>query len=291
LGLPIGVNPSSWSNNVITDFGGDTPLERCLTEASAAGYSGIELGYKFPLVADELKSLLAAHRLRLISGWYGSQLLQRSVRDEISAMRGYVDLLATMGCSIAIFADMSGAIYRDPSMPISRRPVLRPSDWGGYCAKLSEIGQYLSDRGISLAYHHHAGSFVENEDEILRLIEGSGPEVGLLIDAGHLAYGGVDIMRLTRRLAQRVIHVHCKDIRAPILARARAEDWSFIDAVRAGVFTVAGDGVIDFAALVGELRHRGYQGWLINEAEQDPKKADPAIYACKAFNYLAPLAA
>jgi inosose dehydratase len=289
--LPVGVNPSSWSNNVIADFGGDTPLETCLADARAAGYSGIELGYKFPSHADALKPLLAAHHLRLISGWYGSRLRERSAREEIAAMQPYLDLLITMDCKIAIFADMCGAIYREPATPISQRPILSPSEWSGYCAKLSDMGRHLRDHGIALAYHHHAGSFVENEEEILRLIEGSSAEVGLLIDAGHLAYGGVDILRLTRRLAERVVHVHCKDVRAQVLEQARAQDWSFINAVRAGVFTIAGDGAIDFAALVGELRQRGYRGWLINEAEQDPKKADPAVYARKAFDYLARLAA
>ena len=141
-----------------------------------------------------------------------------------------------------------------------------------------------------MAYHHHMGTVIETEDEIDRLMAMTGDEVGLLLDTGHLSYAGGDLARVTERHRARIVHVHCKDFRAEVLAQARAQDWSFLDAVLAGVFTVPGDGAIDYRGILSILARHGYRGWLVVEAEQDPAKAHPLSYARKGHDALRALA-
>jgi inosose dehydratase len=107
----------------------------------------------------------------------------------------------------------------------------------------------------------------------------TGPAVGLLYDSGHCIFSGGNPVALLRRHVQRVVHVHCKDSRKAVLDRARAADESFMQAVLDGVFTVPGDGFVDFPALLKILHDSGYEGWLVVEAEQDPAKAHPLTYA------------
>jgi myo-inosose-2 dehydratase len=273
--LRFGTNPIAWSNDDMPALGGATPLETCLAEARAAGYAGIELGNKFPREASVLRPILARHGLALVSGWWSGRLRERSVEAELAALGPHTALLAEMGCEVLIFAETSGGIAGRRDTPLSRRPRL--DDWGGFGRKLTELAEALAVRGLRLAYHHHMGTVVETAAEIDRLMASSGAAVGLLLDTGHLAFAGADPAVLAGRHRERIVHVHCKDVRAEVLARAKAADWSFLDAVVEGVFTVPGDGAIDFAAVLVALGP--YAGWLVVEAEQDPAKADPLAYA------------
>ncbi len=144
---------------------------------------------------------------------------------------------------------------------------------------MTEMGRRMAARGLRLAYHHHMGTVIQTEAEIDRLMAETGPEVGLLLDTGHLAYAGGDPLRAARRHVARIAHVHCKDVRAAVMAQARRRDLPFLAAVLEGVFTVPGDGAVDFAAVFGALAAGGYAGWLVVEAEQDPAKAHPLTYA------------
>jgi inosose dehydratase len=287
----IGINPITWSNDDLPELGGDTPLETCLAEASQAGYAGIELGNKFPRRAAELAPILDRHRLALISGWYSARLLERSLADEIAAVEDHLALLAELGCRVMIFAETTGGIGDDRSVPLSRRPRLAEGDWPGFAAKLTAIAEHLERRGVAMAFHHHMGTVIETEAEIDRLMASTGPAVGLLLDTGHLAYAGGDPLAVARRHLARINHVHCKDVRLAVLKRVRARDSSFLDAVVDGVFTVPGDGAIDYRPLLAALRQASYQGWLVVEAEQDPAKAHPLTYARMGHDYLSRAAA
>ena len=290
MSVRIGINPLTWSNDDMPELGGDTPLEVCLAEARQAGYAGIELGNKFPRQSGTLRPILARHGLELISGWYSSRLLERSVADEMAAIDGHMTLLKDMGCSVLVYAEVSGCVHGDRKTPLSRRPVLEPSRWPEFCRRLTEMGRHLRQNGLTLAYHHHMGTVVETEAEIDRLMAGTGPEVGLLLDTGHLTYAGGDPVAVAKRHGPRIVHVHCKDVRRPILAAALKRDSSFLEAVLEGVFTVPGDGSIDYGAVLPSLKDAGYAGWLVVEAEQDPAKAHPLTYARKGFAALSALA-
>jgi inosose dehydratase len=287
----IGINPITWTNDDLPALGGDTPLETCLAETRLAGYAGIELGNKFPRSAETLRPILDRHGLALISGWYSGRLLERSVDEEIAAIEDHLALLAALGCKVMVFAETTGGIGDDRAAKLSRRPVLAAGDWKDLAAKLTAVAEHLRRRGVAMAFHHHMGTVVETPEEIDRLMALAGPAVGLLLDTGHLAYAGGDALAVARRHIARINHVHCKDIRRAVLERMRAADSSFLDAVVAGVFTVPGDGAIDYAPLFGVLKEAGYQGWLVVEAEQDPAKAHPLTYARLGYRYLSATAA
>lgn len=287
----LGINPIGWTNDDMPELGGNTPLEVCLREAREAGYAGIELGHKFPRQSAELRPLLARHGLSLVSGWYGGRLRTRSARDEIEAMRAHVDLLADMGCRVMTFAEETGSVHARREVPRSRRPTLGADEWSRLGERLTEVAEHLRERGLRLAYHHHVGTVVETEEEVDRLMEATGEAVGLLLDTGHLAYAGGSPSRVARRYARRLAHVHCKDVRPQVLADVQRGDWSFLDAVLAGVFTVPGDGAVDYGALLAALKSIEYSSWLVVEAEQDPSVANPATYARLGFLNLSRAAA
>jgi inosose dehydratase len=286
VAVRLGISPIGWTNDDMPELGEETLLEVCLSEARQAGYAGIELGRKFPRQAEELRPLLVRHDLSLVSGWYGARLRRRSAPEEIEAMRDHFELLAAMGCRMVVFAEESDSVHGQRQVPLSERPALESDEWPGFGERLTQVADYLHTLGLRLAYHHHMGTVVQTEEEIDRLMTVSGEAVGLLLDTGHLAYAGGDVLRVARRHARRLAHVHCKDVRAGVLAQVRRDDRSFLDAVLAGVFTVPGDGMIGYDALLAVLKSAGYSGWLVVEAEQDPAVAHPATYAHLGFNSL-----
>jgi inosose dehydratase len=275
MAVRLGTNPIAWSNDDLRDLGAATSLETCLAEARTAGYGGIELGHKFPRDAATLGPILAAHDLALVSGWYSCALLQRPAAGEMAAMRPHLDLLRALGSKVLILAECSNTIHGDRSAPLSGRPVLAASEWARFGARMTELADRSADEGLAIVYHHHMGTCVQSGDDIDRLMDATGPAVRLLLDTGHATFGGVDPVALARRYRSRIGHVHCKDVRASVLRECGGN--SFLDSVVAGVFTVPGDGMVDFAAVLAELP--GYDGWLVVEAEQDPAAAHPLTYA------------
>jgi myo-inosose-2 dehydratase len=286
--IRLGTNPIAWSNDDLRSLGGATPLETCLAEARQAGLEGIELGHKFPRTAPELSAVLAGHDLALVSGWYSAELLQRNEKAEIAALQPHLSLLRDCGAEVVVFAETSNAIHGDINMPLSRRPRLEAGEWRAFGARMTEVGRAIADAGLALVYHHHMGTVVESAEDIDRLMDSTGDAVHLLLDTGHATFGGADPVLLARTYRQRIRHVHTKDIREAVMRRGRAEDWSFLRGVVEGVFTVPGDGMVDFAAVLSELPD--YRGWLVIEAEQDPEKANPLHYATLGRTNLARMA-
>lgn len=277
--IKLGTNPIAWSNDDLESLGGDIPLETCLREAHAAGFAGIELGRKFPRDAATLGALLKHHELCLVSGWYSSHLLQRDPAAEIEALGPHLALLKEMGCDQLVFAETSNAVHGHQEIPLSQSPTISVSKMETLARRVTEVAEHVQAAGLRLAYHHHAGTVVETEDEIDAFMVAAGEAVGLLLDTGHAALSGVDPVALAKRYAPRITHVHCKDLREEVLPQLRAQDMSFLDAVIAWIFTVPGDGSVDFAGVLSALVEPRYHGWLVVEAEQDPEKANPGIYA------------
>jgi len=275
--LRIGANPIGWSNDDMRELGGDTPLETCLAEARQVGFEGMELGHKFPREPGALKAALAPFGLACISGWYSAELLRRDVASELAQLRPHLDLLKAMGSAVLVFAETSNAIHGDIRAPLSTRPVLDAADWAEFGRRVTGVAEATLREGVRLVYHHHMGTIVQSEADIDAFMNATGPEVHLLLDTGHASWGGADPARLARRYRNRISHVHAKDVRAAVVQRAAAEDWSFLKSVVEGVYTVPGDGMVDYAAVFRELR--GYDGWVVIEAEQDPAKADPKAFA------------
>lgn len=277
MAVRIGANPIGWSNDDMRELGGATPLETCLAEAKEAGFEGMELGHKFPREPIALRAVLGKFGLSLVSGWYSAELLLRDADEEMRHLRPHLDLLKALGCNVLVFAETSNAIHGDRAKSLADRPVLPSADWKQFGQRMTEVGDRVLAEGVRLVYHHHMGTIVESEAEIDRLMDVSGPSVHLLLDTGHATFGGADPTALARRYRSRISHVHTKDVRADAMAMAREKRLSFLDAVIAGVFTVPGDGCVDYPAVFRELP--GYSGWVVVEAEQDPAKAHPLTYA------------
>jgi len=276
---PIGINPLTWTNDDMPELGGDTPLETCLAEAKVAGYDGMELGNKFPREPAALKKTMARHGLRVVSGWYSANLLGRSVDDEWAAMASHLSLLASCDSTAMVFAETNGCVHGDRSAKLAMRRTLAPAEIADLGTRMSQLGSRMATRGVRLAYHHHMGTVIQTEAEIDALMAATTPDVGLLLDTGHLTYAGGDPLRVAKRHGTRIVHVHCKDVRRAELAAAKAADLSFLEAVLSGVFTVPGDGTIDYPPILAALKAADYRGWLVVEAEQDPARAHPLTYA------------
>jgi inosose dehydratase len=289
MNVRIGINPLTWNNDDLPALGADIPLGTCLAEAAAAGYAGVELGHKFPRDADALRPLLERHGLALVSGWYSLRLLERSAEEEFAAMQPHRELLAALGCDVMVCAEVTGCIHGDVNARLSARPRLTPAELARFADKLSELARRMRDGGMRMAYHHHMGTVIQSAEDVEALLEAAAPEVELLLDTGHLTFAGGNPVRAAERYASRIAHVHCKDIREDVLARCLNRDTSFLEAVLQGVFTVPGDGCIDYAAVLAPLAASGYDGWVVVEAEQDPAIADPVTYANLGYSTLARL--
>lgn len=290
MAVRIGTNPITWTNDDLPSLGGDTPVETCLAETRMAGFAGTEMGGKFPKKSSELGPLLKRFDLDLVSGWYDGRIAEQDIAKEWDAILPHLTLLRALGCRHVVYADTSHRANGDLFAPISKRPKLADGDWKEYGRRLTELAERMGEFGVAMAFHHHMGTIVETDEEVGRLMAATGPAVGLLYDTGHSIFSGGDPIALLKRHIARVVHVHCKDARRPILEKAMATDESFMQAVLDGVFTVPGDGFIDFPAVLKILHDNGYEGWLVVEAEQDPAKAHPLTYARLGFSNLTRMA-
>ena len=277
----FGTNPIAWANDDDRSIGADIPTARILDEAGRQiGFDGIENGHRWPDDPEELRALLAGYGLKFISGWYSTELLVRSVEDEIAACQHHLAKLRHNGCKVMIVCETSNAIHGDAGRAVNDRPRLTAAEMTAFGAKLEAFAAWLAAQGVTLVYHHHMGTIVESPEEIDALMAATGPHTHLLCDAGHCAFGGGDPVAVLTRHVGRVRHFHAKNIRPEIVARVRGEGLSFLQGVVAGAFTVPGDqeGGVDFGPLLKILAQAGYDGWIVIEAEQDPKVRNPLLY-------------
>lgn len=286
LQLKFGMSPISWTNDDLPQLGGDTTLETCLIETRAAGYSGTETGGKFPKTADALAKVLKDHDLDLVSGWYSGQMMANNLEDEIKLIQPQLDLFKKVGASVIVYGETYNTVQNKIKSPLATRPKMAREDFPAYAKRMTGLAEYCEDYGVPLSYHHHMGTALETEDEIDLLMKHTGSAFNLLLDTGHLVFAGGNITRVLKNHGKRINHFHAKDIRQAILKTVDRSKQSFLDCVLEGVFTVPGDGMINYQEAMNILHDQGYQGWVIVEAEQDPIKANPFIYAKMGFDTL-----
>jgi inosose dehydratase len=284
--ISFGISPISWTNDDLPELGADTSLETCLSEIKLAGYSGTELGGKFPRDKFELQQVLRTHGLRLVSGWHSGRLLGDSLKTEIERIKPHLDLMAALGAPVLVYGETFNTVQNQRFVPLSARPMLESSEFKAYGERLTELAIFCAGQGVEISFHHHMGTGVESETELDLVMQYTGQEVGLLVDTGHLLFAGGDVLGVINRHGHRINHVHAKDIRKNILERVDRTTDSFLDCVLDGVFTVPGDGMIDFSSVIKSLADQNYSGWIVVEAEQDPQKADPYQYACLGLDTL-----
>jgi inosose dehydratase len=282
--IRIGANPICWSNDDMIEIGGNIPLETCLSEAKEIGIEGMELGNKFPKTAPELKAKLAEFGLVFVSGWYSTFLLERDADEEFAAAQDAIALRKGAGAEVLIVCECTRTVHGVKSAPLSTRPVMTEAEWAVFLPRMTRFAELVKSAGLQLVYHHHMGTVIQTEAEIDRFMAGTGPAVKLLLDTGHATWGGADPVRLARLYRDRIGHIHCKDVRESVRAESERNDWSFLDSVLAGVYTVPGDGRVDYVSVFREVPD--YSGWVVIEAEQDPEKANPYQYVSMGYRNL-----
>ncbi|MGY0399734.1 MAG: myo-inosose-2 dehydratase [Ostreibacterium sp.] len=300
LDVRIGINPIGWSNDDLPSLGGETPLEVALSEGERIGYQGFELGNKFPKTGKALKAKLDEYNLVCVSGWYSANLARLdkwSVADEINACRQHMEKLAYNDCKVVVYGEVGNSVQSEINTPVSQRPQFANQDrWQCYADNVSEFGRHLiNEYGIQIAYHHHMGAYVESPSDIDQFMALTDKEtVGMLFDTGHSWFGqatnnpeqSIDVTDVLKKHIDRVNHVHCKDVLPYVIRDMRNRNQSFLQSVLTGAFTVPGDGAIDFSAVLKVLNDHNYSGWLVVEAEQDPKLAPSYEYGKKGFETL-----
>jgi inosose dehydratase len=287
----IGITPTGWSNSDDPSIDLVPPIgyRQILSEMALAGYQGTQMSGKFPADIDTLKQELALRDLTISEPWVGTYFSIGDVDDSVAAFERQVAFMRALGETTIVVAELGGAVHQQPVAPLPNRPIFTDAQWEQVLKGLNDLGRRAKAAGMTLAYHPHVGTGIETLPDIRRLMEGTDPQgVRLLLDTGHLLYAGVDPVEVATTYADRIGHVHLKNIRPRALQQAVKQGDSFLDSIRQGVFTVPGDpdGTIAFEPIFKALAAAGYHGWLVVEAEQDPNRANPLQYARMARSYL-----
>jgi inosose dehydratase len=289
MNIKLGIAPINWCNDDDPNLGKDISFGQCISEISLAGYVGTELGNKYPRDVTVLKKALESKGLQLSSAWFSTYFtVPDQYQNTLSRFLEHLSFMRAMGATYINVCECGHAIQGTELAVISpAKPEFSQEQWEQLTNGLHALGRIAYDFNMQLVYHYHAGTGVYSANEIDYLMERTSPElISLLLDTGHAVFAGIDPLDLISRYGDRIKYVHLKDIRSEVLRTTEQEQLNFMDAVRAGVFTVPGDGAIDFIPIIKALKSNNYNGWMIVEAEQDPAKAPPLEYAKKAFSYL-----
>lgn len=286
----LGAHPINWVGEDVKEHGDNTTYEQILDDIRSLGLTGTEMGRKYPSDAGLLKKELAKRDIQLVSQWKSVLFSDPAYREqELEAYRKHAMFLREMGSEVISTCEVGGSLHFDPRRSPNEREIIPLDDagWASLADGLNEAGRIAKSYGLKLTYHHHGGTVVESPEEIDKLMALTNPEyVYLLFDTGHARYGGGDPLSVLRRHYDRIAYVHLKDVRIDKLDEAKAAGSDFITCIRSGVFTVPGDGGLDFEPIIGELVDRKYSGWAMLEGEQDPEEHPAREYAERAIQYM-----
>ncbi|NLB90124.1 MAG: myo-inosose-2 dehydratase [Clostridiales bacterium] len=286
--VQLAIAPIGWTNDDLPDLGKENTFEQCISEMALAGFTGSEIGNKYPQDVSVLKHKLDVRGLQICNAWFSTLFTSEPYENTIQAFIKHRDRLHALGAKVIGASEQGNSIQgKDVNIFGSQKPVFTNEQWDLIAKGYNELGALAKEKGMVLTCHHHMGTGVQTVEEIDLFMSKVDPDlVYLLFDSGHLTFAGIDPVKVLEKYISRVRHVHLKDVRLHIRDQAQQEGWSFLTAVRNGVFTVPGDGDVDFAPIFDILEKSGYEGWVVVEAEQDPAKANPFEYALKARTYI-----
>lgn len=287
--VSLGIAPIGWTNDDMPDLGKENTFEQTISEMALAGFKGSEVGSHYPTDPAVLKKALDLRGMTICNQWFSSFLISRPYEETEAAFIKQCDFLRQVGSRCIGASEQSHSIQGMLDHPIQEgKYVMNDEEWDLLTNGLNKLGKIAKDKGMALTFHHHMGTVVQTEEEIDRFMDSVDPDlVYLLFDSGHLSFAGIDPEKVLKKYVDRVRHVHLKDLRRSVVEQSREGKWSFLKGVRAGTFTVPGDGDVDFAPIFRILEEADYQGWVVVEAEQDPAVANPYEYALKARKYIA----
>jgi inosose dehydratase len=286
--IKLGIAPIGWTNDDMPALGGENTFEQCVSEMALAGFTGCEVGNKYPKDTTVLKAALDLRGMRIASKWFSSFLVTKPYEETEQEFIKELDYLEAVGANRINVSEQSYSVQGKEELSIFEHKVyFTDEEWNRLCEGLNKLGKVAALRGFKLCFHHHMGTGVQTVAETERLMDNTDKEyVYLCYDSGHFTFSGENPLHILQKYPERIGHVHLKDVRPEVLKQAVKESWSFLRSVREGTFTVPGDGCVDFAAIFAELEKVGYEGWLLVEAEQDPAKANPFQYAKMARDYI-----
>jgi inosose dehydratase len=273
LKAKLGMSPIAWWNDDLVELSDDVSLEECLRQSRSAGFTGMEMGRRFPSNPEEMIPILKAADVTLCGGWFSGTLVDEDLASNKARIQPMIDLFKAVGAPCIVYGEIGRSIQGDRSKPLATKPKLTGDEMKAYGRRVTEFSDWVSAQGMPLTYHHHMAAVVETEQELDSFMHHSG--IPLLLDAGHLEFAGGNALRAIDNHHKRITHVHTKDIRRSVVNGLDRTKQSFLDAVALGAFTVPGDGSLDFAAIVKRCHDCGYEGWFVVEAEQDPKANPP----------------
>jgi inosose dehydratase len=284
----LGIAPIAWTNDDMPELGGENTFEQCISEMALSGFTGSEIGNKYPRDTKLLKKALELRGIRICNAWFSAFLTTKPLEETVAEFIKHRDFLHEMGAGVIGVAEQGHSIQGKADLSVfDNKPIFTDEEWKRLSEGLEVLGRLAAEKGMIVTYHHHMGTGVQTLSEIDRLMSTTDPGlVHLLFDSGHLTFSGENPEEVLKKHINRVKHVHLKDIRENILDKVKSEKMSFLQGVREGVFTVPGDGMIEFEPLFKLLKDNNYSGWMVVEAEQDPAKANPFEYALKARNFI-----
>ncbi len=287
----IGAVPNAWSNDDLQSLGGNIPYQQCLDEMALAGYEGTEMGSKYPTDPVVLNEALALRGMRMSGAWFSAYFtVEGGEQQTLSRFERSIPFYQALGMQDIYAAEVGYSDHLQPIPVLANKPVFDDGQWCRMVSGLEKMGRMAVANGLRIVYHHHAGTGVQTQEDVERLMASTDPELlWLLLDTAHITVGGGDVLVLAEKFAERICHVHLKNVRADVLERVKADGLSFWDSIEAGIFTVPGDpeGMLEFDPILNVLAYRGLRGWLLVEAEQDPARANPLQYFKMARAYLA----
>lgn len=286
--VKLGIAPIGWTNDDMPDLGKENTFEQCVSEMALAGFTGSEIGGKYPKDVKTLKKALDIRGIKICNCWFSSFLISRPYEETEKEFIAQTDFLKAMGAKVIGVSEQSYSTQGKDQPIFEGKYVMNDEEWKLLAKGLNKLGKIAKDKGMMLTFHHHMGTVVQTEEEIDRFMEEVDPDlVYLLFDSGHCSFAGIDPVKVLGKYIDRTKHIHLKDLRSDVVAKSRKESWSFLKGVRKGTFTVPGDGDVDFAPIFDIIEKSGYEGYVVVEAEQDPAVANPLEYAMKARKYIA----
>lgn len=286
--IQLAIAPIAWTNDDMPELGSENTFEQCISEMALAGFTGTEIGNKYPKDPEVLEQYLNIRGLKVASAWFSAFLTTKPFEETAEAFKAHRDFLHEMGAKVIVVAEQGHSIQGIMTAPVfDDKPVFTDEEWKKLAEGLEKLGDLAHEKDMEIVYHHHMGTGVQTTEEIDRLMEMTDPDkVKLLFDTGHLVFSGENPIAVYNRHQDRIKHIHFKDIRQETAEEVEKEKDSFLNGVKKGVFTVPGDGMIDFTPIWTAIHASDYEGWIVVEAEQDPAKANPFEYAVKARSYI-----
>ena len=288
--VKLGIAPIAWTNDDMPDLGKENTFEQCVSEMALSGFTGSEVGNKYPKDPEVLKKALELRGVEICNQWFSSFLITKPFEEVEKEFRAQLTFLKAMGAKVIGASEQSYSVQGQMDTPVfGHKYEMNDEEWDTFCTGMNKLGKIAKEEyGIALTFHHHMGTVVQSLAEVDRMMENTDPEyVSLLFDTGHFTYCGEDPLEVVKKYVHRIKHVHLKDIRPEVVEQVKKENMSFLAGVRAGAFTIPGDGCINYDPIFKVLEDAGYEGYMVVEAEQDPAKANPLEYAIRARKFIA----